>query len=66
MIVYGELAQLGEHLPCTQGVKGSNPLFSTTDLYRKIRMYLENRTKCESKMHHREEIENINISIAIW
>ena len=27
---YGELAQLGEHLPCTQGVKGSNPLFSTT------------------------------------
>ena len=31
---YGELAQLGEHLPCTQGVKGSSPLFST--------MYLEN------------------------
>ena len=28
--IYGELAQLGEHLPCTQGVKGSNPLFSTT------------------------------------
>ena len=28
---YGELAQLGEHLPCTQGVKGSSPLFSTTD-----------------------------------
>ena len=27
--VYGELAQLGEHLPCTQGVKGSSPLFST-------------------------------------
>ena len=26
---YGELAQLGEHLPCTQGVKGSIPLFST-------------------------------------
>ena len=29
---YGELAQLGEHLPCTQGVKGSNPLFSTMNL----------------------------------
>ena len=27
--LYGELAQLGEHLPCTQGVKGSSPLFST-------------------------------------
>ena len=26
---HGELAQMGEHLPCTQGVKGSNPLFST-------------------------------------
>ena len=26
---YGELAQLGEHLPCKQGVKGSIPLFST-------------------------------------
>ena len=25
----GELAQLGEHLPCKQGVRGSNPLFST-------------------------------------
>ena len=29
MIVYGELAQLGEHLPCTQGVRGSIPLVST-------------------------------------
>ena len=29
IVLYGELAQLGEHLPCTQGVKGSNPLFST-------------------------------------
>ena len=28
-VLYGELAQLGEHLPCTQGVKGSSPLFST-------------------------------------
>ena len=28
-LLCGELAQLGEHLPCTQGVKGSNPLFYT-------------------------------------
>lgn len=26
---YGELAQLGERLPCTQEVSGSIPLFST-------------------------------------
>jgi hypothetical protein len=25
----GELAQMGEHLPCTQKVKSSNLLFST-------------------------------------
>ena len=26
----GAIAQLGEHLPCTQGVSGSIPLSSTT------------------------------------
>ena len=26
---YGGVAQLGEHLPCKQGVKGSNPSIST-------------------------------------
>ena len=26
---YGGVAQLGEHLPCKQGVRGSNPLTST-------------------------------------
>ena len=25
---YGGVAQLGEHLPCKQGVKGSNPSIS--------------------------------------
>ena len=39
--LYGGVAQLGEHLPCKQGVKGSNPFIST--LFRKKRyMYLEN------------------------
>ena len=38
---YGDVAQLGEHLPCKQGVKGSNPFISTP--FRKKRyMYLEN------------------------
>ena len=27
---YGGVAQLGEHLPCTQGVRSSNLLISTT------------------------------------
>jgi hypothetical protein len=26
---HGGVAQLGEHLPCKQGVSGSNPLIST-------------------------------------
>ena len=38
---YGGLAQLGEHLPCTQGVKGSNPLISTV-LYLGQYLYFEN------------------------
>ena len=29
---YGGVAQLGEHLPCKQGVMGSIPIISTTDL----------------------------------
>ena len=38
---HGGVAQLGEHLPCKQGVKGSNPFISTP--FRKKRyMYLEN------------------------
>ena len=29
-IYYGGVAQLGEHLPCKQGVMGSNPIISTS------------------------------------
>ena len=29
LILYGGVAQLGEHLPCKQGVMGSNPIIST-------------------------------------
>ena len=29
--IYGGIAQLGEHLPCKQGVKGSNPFISTAE-----------------------------------
>ena len=30
---YGGVAQLGEHLPCKQGVMGSNPIISTKEPY---------------------------------
>ena len=29
--LYGGVAQLGEHLPCKQGVMGSNPIISTSE-----------------------------------
>ena len=38
--LYGGIAQLGEHLPCKQGVKGSNPFISTRDF--KSRMNIDN------------------------
>ena len=31
---FGGIAQLGEHLPCKQGVKGSNPFISTKAMKR--------------------------------
>ena len=30
---HGGIAQLGEHLPCKQGVKGSNPFISTQQVW---------------------------------
>ena len=30
-INFGGVAQLGEHLPCKQGVMGSNPIISTME-----------------------------------
>ena len=41
---YGGIAQLGEHLPCKQGVKGSNPFISTVT---------EQVTICTLKTTHR-------------
>ena len=31
LCIHGGVAQLGEHLPCKQGVKGSNPFISTKE-----------------------------------
>ena len=33
---HGGIAQLGEHLPCKQGVSGSNPLISTTFVFYRV------------------------------
>ena len=56
----GGLAQLGEHLPCKQGVESSNLLVSTgTYPERSVRLYLENRILKErrKKRHPRKKQE---------
>ena len=41
---YGDVAQLGEHLPCKQGVKSSNLSVSIVDVIKLLQstLYLEN------------------------
>ena len=41
--LYGGVAQLGEHLPCKQGVMGSNPIISTIFQDRAFGSGLKNR-----------------------
>ena len=43
---YGGVAQLGEHLPCKQGVKGSNPSISIENAKHFLK---EKNTKYSSK-----------------
>ena len=51
---YGGVAQLGEHLPCKQGVMGSNPIISTSEpLFAK--MFIENR------INKRNETDSCNM-----
>ena len=60
MSFYGELAQLGEHLPCTQGVKSSILLFSTINLKKvkpeKVSEHRQSNNK-KPKNKSRNEIE---------
>ena len=54
----GGVAQLGEHLPCKQGVKSSNLSISIGLLGDHHRMYLENRIqKLISRVKDRELID---------
>ena len=36
IVIYGGIAQLGEHLPCKQGVKSSNLFISTNSNYIRV------------------------------
>jgi hypothetical protein len=59
---HGDVAQLGEHLPCTQGVAGSTPVISTTMLIRDalgMPIYtdrFEGSTKLKGKLYLTETI----------
>ena len=47
---FGGVAQLGEHLPCKQGVRGSNPLISThrsREICGGVALFLENFIQTE-------------------
>ena len=46
----GDVAQLGEHLPCKQGVKGSNPFISTQDIILKCTLKTAYRTNIYASM----------------
>ena len=46
---HGGVAQLGEHLPCKQGVMGSNPIISITQVKRKTDRLDRTSTRSEGK-----------------
>ena len=58
--VCGELAQLGEHLPCTQGVAGSIPVFSTINIpFLYGTECYDSTLKTEYETRKRKEIEGV-------
>ena len=46
---HGGVAQLGEHLPCKQGVMGSNPIISITQVKRKTDRLDRTSTRSEGR-----------------
>ena len=46
---HGGVAQLGEYLPCKQGVMGSNPIISITQVKRKTDRLDRTSTRSEGK-----------------
>ena len=57
--LYGGVAQLGEHLPCKQGVKSSNLSVSTRSWKQEQKLYLENRILKNLKYQKISDIEDI-------
>ena len=55
----GGVAQLGEHLPCKQGVKSSNLSVSTGSCKQEQKLYLENRILKNLKYQKISDIEDI-------
>ena len=48
LIIYGGVAQLGEHLPCKQGVRSSNLLISTTasqDAFEPRKLHIQSKNE---------------------
>ena len=52
----GGVAQLGEHLPCKQGVKGSNPFISIRTAGAVLALHLENRILNLIPIKHRNNV----------
>ena len=51
---HGGVAQLGEHLPCKQGVMGSNPIISITQVKRKTDRLDRTSTESEVRKHTKD------------
>ena len=51
---HGGVAQLGEHLPCKQGVMGSNPIISITEVKRKTDRLDRTSTESEVRKHTKD------------
>ena len=54
--IFGGIAQLGEHLPCKQGVRGSNPLTSTVA---RIRAYAQKHARPDEESLLSEDGGNV-------
>ena len=54
----GGVAQLGEHLPCKQGVMGSNPIISTSRQCRQPKSTLHiDRPQCRARRRRMDKVE---------
>ena len=52
---HGGVAQLGEHLPCKQGVMGSNPIISTRQWKREFELSQGIKRDKEAEMFPKNE-----------